>query len=124
MKKVLFYSPDFNFCYSLLMYLQDKYNVTSSTDLSVLESLSENSDFDLLIIDAEPDLKIEQLCSDIKNSHSDLKIILTYVYDEKMNSVENRVKKYISGVLYKPFNLTEFSKFLPGIVSDTNTQTV
>ena len=124
MKKVLFYSPDFSLCYSLLVYLQDKYNVTSSTDINVLKSLTQNSDFDLLVIDSEPDIRVEQLCSEIKTGNPDLKIILTYVYDKKMNLAENRVKKLITGVLYKPYDLTEFAKFLPSIISETGSKVI
>lgn len=124
MRNVLFYSPDFSLCYSLLVYLQDRYNVTSSTDLNILKSLSRNGDFDLLVIDSEPDVGVEQLCSEIKKSNPDLKIILTYVYDKKMNLAENRVKKIITGVLYKPYDLTEFTKFLPSIVTESGSNTI
>jgi DNA-binding NtrC family response regulator len=123
-KNILFYSPDFNLCYSLLVYLQDKYNVTVSTDFHVLKSLTKSNNFDLLIIDSEPDTKIEQLCAEINNSSSPLKVILTYVYDKKMNAAEKRIRKYISTILYKPFDLTEISKSFPDILkqSETNLQ--
>jgi DNA-binding NtrC family response regulator len=104
--------------------LQDRYDVTSSTDINVLKSLSRNSYFDLLVIDSEPDCKVEELCSQIKSSNPDLKIILTYVYDKKMNLAENRVKKIITGVLYKPFDLSEFAKFLPSVISEAGSQAV
>lgn len=124
MQNVLFYSPDFSLCYSLLVYLQDKYNVTSSTDLNILKSLSHNGDFDLLVIDSEPDSRVEQLCAEIRRANPKLKIILTYVYDKKMNLAESRVKKIITGVLYKPYDLTEFTKFLPSIISETGSNTI
>ena len=124
MKKVLFYSPDFSLCYSLLVYLQDRYDVTSSTDINVLKSLSRDSYFDLLVIDSEPDGNVEELCSQIKSSNPNLKIILTYVYDKKMNLAENRVKKIISGILYKPFDLSEFAKFLPSVISEAGSKAV
>ena len=119
---ILFYSPDFKLCYSLLMYLEDKYNVTVSTNFHILKSLTKSNNFDLLIIDSEPVLKIEQLCADINNSSSSLKIILTYVYDKKMNSAEKRIRQYISKILYKPFDLTEISKSFPKVLkqSDAN----
>ena len=118
-KNILFYSPDFNLCYSLLMYLQDKYNVTVSTDFHILNSLTKSNNFDLLIIDSEPIAKIEQLCADINNSSSNLKIILAYVYDDKMSAAEKRIRKYISTILYKPFDLTEISKSFPNIVNQS-----
>ena len=120
-KNILFYSPDFNLCYSLLVYLQDKYNVTVSTDFHVLQSLTKNNNFDLLIIDSEPDSKIEQLCEELKLSSSPLKVILTYVYDKKMNAAELRIRKYISTILYKPFDLTEISKSFPDILKQPGT---
>jgi DNA-binding NtrC family response regulator len=122
MKKVLFYSPDFSLCYSLLIYLQDKYNVTSSTDFNVLSSLAENSDFDLFIIDSEPNSKLEKLCSTIKKSSPNLKIVLTYVYSKKNSAAENRIRDYISTVFYKPFDLTDITKTIPDIITESSTQ--
>lgn len=120
MKKVLFYSSDFSLCYSLLIYLQDKYNVTSSTDFSMLKSLTEKNDFDLLIIDSEPDSKLEQLCSEIKSSSSNLKIVLTYVYGKNLIEFEKRVKDYISAIFYKPFELSDITKSLREIEITVN----
>lgn len=122
MKKVLFYSPDFSLCYSLLIYLQDKYNVTSSTDFNVLHSLAKNNDFDLFIIDSEPNLKLENLCSAIKQSSPNLKIVLTYVYSKKTSAAEKRIKSYISTVFYKPFDLTDITKTIPAIITDSPIQ--
>lgn len=124
MKKVLFYSPDFSLCYSLLIYLQDKFNVTSSTDFAVLKSLTENSKFDLLIIDSEPNDSIEKLCSEIKISSPNLKIVLTYVYEKKMSEIEKRMKDCITAVFYKPFDLTDITKSLPDIVPSTDVNAI
>jgi len=41
-----------------------------------------------------------------------------------MNIAENRVKKIISGILYKPFDLTEFAKFLPSIITETGSKAI
>jgi DNA-binding NtrC family response regulator len=122
MKKVLFYSPDFSLCYSLLIYLQDKYNVTSSTDFNVLNSLAEKSEFDLFIIDSEPDPKLEKLCSDIKKSSPNVKIILTYVYSKKTSAAEKRIRDYISTIFYKPFDLADITKSIPDIITESTTQ--
>ena len=122
MKKVLYYSPDFSLCYSLLIYLQDKYNVTSSTDFNVLNSLAENGEFDLFIIDSEPDEKLEKLCSEIKKSSPNLKIILTYVYSKKTSEAEKRIKDYISTIFYKPFDLSDITKSIPDIITESPTQ--
>ncbi|MFC2102857.1 hypothetical protein ACFLSS_00345 [Bacteroidota bacterium] len=120
MKKVLFYSPDFSLCYSLLIYLQDKFDVTSSTDFAVLKSLTDNTKFDLLIIDSEPNDKIEKLCTEIKTSSPKLKVVLTYVYDSKISEIEKRMRDCITAVFYKPFDLTDITNSLPGIIPNTD----
>ena len=115
MKKVLFYSPDFSLCYSLLIYLQDTYNVTSSTDFTMIKSLTKRNDFDLLIIDSEPDTNIEKFCSDIRDNSSNLKIVLTYVYNKNWSEAEKRMREYISAVFYKPYDLSDITKSLQEI---------
>jgi len=121
-KNILFYSPDFNLCYSLLVYLRDKYNVTVSTDFHLLKSLTKSNNFDLIIIDSEPVTKIEQFCADMKNASFPMKIILTYVYNDKLNAAEKRIRKYISTILYKPFDLTDISNSFSDILNESETK--
>lgn len=106
------------------MYLHDKYDVTSSTDMNVLKSLTRRSDFDLLILDAEPGSEIEKLCKEIKNTSPGLKIILTYVYNSKMNDADIRIRNCVSTIFYKPFDLSEVSKSLKQIVSNSQPHTI
>jgi len=109
LKKILFYSPDFNLCLSLLVYLQDKYNITTTTDLSIVSSVSESSDFNLILMDTEPSSTIERLCENIKTKNNDLPIILTYVYKDQFNEIEKKIKKLVNSIFYKPYDLNEIS---------------
>ena len=106
------------------MFLHDKYNVTSSTDINVLKSLSRNSDFDLLILDSEPGGDIEKICREIKTTSPDLKIVLTYVYNSKINDADKRIRNCVSKIFYKPFDLAEVSKSLNKIISNSQTQVI
>jgi hypothetical protein len=106
------------------MYLQDKFNVTSSTDFGVLKSLTENTKFDLLIIDSEPDDRLKKLCSEIKVSSPKLKIVLTYVYDKKCGEMEEHMKECIAAVFYKPLDLTDIINTLPGILPEADVNAV
>jgi len=109
LKKILFYSPDFNLCLSLLVYLQDKYNITTTTDLSIVSSVSGSSDFNLILMDTEPSSTIEKLCKNIKTKNNELPIILTYVYKDQFNEFEKKIKKLVSSIFYKPYDLNEIS---------------
>lgn len=96
-------------CYSFLMYLQDIYNVTTTTDLQVLSVLVSNSDVDLAIIDEEPSKKIEAICKNIHYIKDGLPVILTYVFKDQIKDFEADIRQYVSSIFYKPFDLNEIS---------------
>jgi DNA-binding response OmpR family regulator len=108
MKNIIFYSPDFSMCYSLLIFLQDRYKVTTTTDLNVLRSVVNSSPFDLIIMDSEPSPEIEELCKEIKTT-ANTPVILTYVYKRQIEKFDNEIRPYVSSVFYKPFDLNEVS---------------
>ncbi|MBZ0198867.1 MAG: hypothetical protein K8H86_03300 [Ignavibacteriaceae bacterium] len=115
-KNVAFYSPDFNMCYSFLVYLQDIYNVTTTTDLKVLEVLVNKSDINLVIIDDEPSKKIEALCKNIRCVNAALPVILTYVFKNQLKNNETDIRQYVSSIFYKPFDLNEISMKLSALM--------
>ena len=57
-KTILIYSPDLNFCFSLSMLFQDRYNVITTTNPSMLETFVTHSAANLLIMDASPSEKM------------------------------------------------------------------
>jgi DNA-binding NtrC family response regulator len=115
MKNIIFYSPDFSMCYSLLMYLQDRYKVTTTTDLKVLKAVLNSSAFDLVIMDTEPSEDVEVFCKELKFT-ADIPVILTYVYKRQIANSDNSIRQYVSSVFYKPFDLNEVSMKLSSLV--------
>ncbi len=110
MKSILFFSPDLNLCASLLMFFNEKYSVTTTTDLQTLENLTGSIAFDLLVIDAEPMDSIWNICSRINSEEKKhTPVILTYVYTVKYRDKEKKFKQYIDAVFYKPIDLIEVS---------------
>lgn len=114
MKNILFYSPDFSMCYSLLMYLQDRYHVTTTTDIEVMKIIAK-SGFDLVIMDIEPSENIEAFCRDL-NKDSKIPVILTYVYKNQINNYDSSIRKYVSSIFYKPYDLNEVSQELSSLI--------
>lgn len=115
MKNIVFYSQDFSLCFSLLMFLQDRYHVTTTTDIKTLKALIENSDFDLLLLDAEPSEEIAQLCA-IVNRLFKKPVIITYVYTEKLTLIDEKIRQHVSSIFYKPFDLYEINTRLTEIL--------
>ena len=115
-KKILFYSPDFNLCLSLLVFLQDKYNITTTTDLSIIESVSENSTVDLILMDTDPSTAIERLCENIRRKNNSLPIILTYVYKKQFSESDKKIRKTVNSIFYKPYDLNEIAVKMSSLI--------
>jgi DNA-binding response OmpR family regulator len=110
MKSILFYSPDLNLCASLLMFFNEKYAVTTTTDLSVVGNIFNSARFDLLVIDSEPTNTIIELCKSVHEKHTDIPVISTYVYTNKFGDKEAELKNFVDIIFYKPIDLFEVSQ--------------
>ncbi len=103
-------------CVSLLMYLQNRYNITATTDIEVLKKIIHSADFDLVILDTDPSAKIENICMEIK-SGMNIPVILTYVYRNQLKDLDFTIRKYVNSIFYKPFDLNEVSLKLSALVA-------
>lgn len=117
MKNIVIYSPDFSLCYSLLMYLQTQYKVVATTDLDVVSSLVCSNSADLVILDTEPNTEILLMCENFKKCKGDLPLILTYVFNNRNTGTENKIKKFVDEIFYKPFDLNEISSKIPVLLT-------
>lgn len=107
MKNVLFYSRDFNLCYSLLMYLQESYSVTATTNIKAIGCFAQSSNFDLIILDDSPNKEVIELCKELKEKKPLIPVIITYVFDKKIKDAEPSLRQYVTSIFYKPYDLNE-----------------
>lgn len=89
------------------MYLQESYSVTATTNLDAIGKFAASSNFDLIILDDSPNDKIVDLCKELKEDSPDVPIILTYVFDKKIKDFESLLRKYVTSIFYKPYDLNE-----------------
>jgi len=118
MKNIIIYSPDFSLCYSLLMYLQIQYKVVATTDMEVVSSLVCNGSADLVIMDIEPDVNVLSKCEQFKKCKSQVPLILTYVFNNRVKELDGKIKKFVNEIFYKPFDLNEISSKIPALLAD------
>ncbi len=109
-KTILIFSPDLNFCFSLSMLFQDRYNVITTTNIGMLHSFVSHYSANLLIMDAAPSEKIIEQVHVLKDLNKRLPIIMLYVYSPKEAQLDNRVRQEIDSVFYKPFDFATVSK--------------
>lgn len=124
MKKIILYSTDPAINLSLILYLKDKYFVTTTTDKNDLEKIINSSDYDAVLLDIEPSEQAERLCKNLKLFNRNVPIILIYVYREKKKEFEMSIRKYIDFVFYKPFDIKDMSRELSYIMNIMNKEEV
>jgi DNA-binding NtrC family response regulator len=117
-KTILIYSPDQNFCVSLYMLFQDKYNVVTTTNAAMLESFITHYSASLVIVDESPSKDMIERLDTIKRSSANLPIIMVYVYSQKEFRLDMEIRNHVDSIFYKPFDVSAVSKhideLLPG----------
>jgi DNA-binding response OmpR family regulator len=121
MRSIIFYSPDLTLCASLLMFFNERYTVTTTTDLHTLEEILHTLSFDLLVIDAEPGDQVEALCKRMHENGRHVPIILTYVYTIKYRDKESELRNYIEAIFYKPIDLFEVTQKIEHLLHQYST---
>ncbi len=109
MKTILFYSKDYNLCLSLLVYLQNKFNVITTTDFDILNNITSAIKPNLLFLDTDPDSKVEFFCENFSTNNNSIPVIITYVYKSNLNVIDKKIRENVSSVFYKPYDLDEIS---------------
>lgn len=109
-KTILIFSPDLNFCFSLSMLFQDRYNVITTTNAMMLETFVTHYAANLMIVDAAPTAKMIDTLQRVKGVNKQLPIIMLYVYSSKEQALDRTVRNEVDAVFYKPFDLSAMSK--------------
>lgn len=111
-KTILIYSPDLNFCFSLSMLFQNRYNVVTMTDAAMLEKFIETYGANLLIVDAAPTERMLERLHKVKAGNPHVPIIMLYVYSPKDAQLDRAARQEVDSVFYKPFDLSAMSKLI------------
>lgn len=109
-KTILIYSPDLNFCFSLSMLFQDRYNVITTTNIGMLDKLVADHSANLVMVDAVPSEKLIDRIDSLKTLNRKLPIILLYVYNSKDVALDKAIRRHVDSVFYKPFEITPVSR--------------
>jgi DNA-binding NtrC family response regulator len=118
-KTILIHSPDLNFCFSLSMLFQDRYNVVTTTNPGLLETFVTHYSADLVIVDAVPSEKILGRLDHLKEFNHELPIIMLYVYSPKEVRFDVAIRQRVDSVFYKPFDIAAMSDRIQELMSKT-----
>jgi DNA-binding response OmpR family regulator len=116
-KTIIIYSPDLNFCFSLSMVFQDRYNVITTTNMGMLEKFVAIYSADLVIVDAVPTDSLIGRIEALRASKQNLPIIILYVYTPKDVALDRSIRPHVDSVFYKPFEISAISKRIDEILA-------
>ena len=116
-RTILIYSPDLNFCFSLSMLFQDRYNVITTTSIGSLDKFVSDYSADLVLIDAVPSEKLLLRVEALKQLKADLPLIMLYVYNGKDVRLDQNLRKQVTAVFYKPFEVAAVSQKIQEILT-------
>jgi DNA-binding response OmpR family regulator len=109
-KTIILYSPDLNFCFSLSMLFQDRYNVITTTNLGMLERLVTDYAADLVLVDAVPSSNLIERIESLRSASPKLPILLLYVYNSKETNLDRAIRAHVDSVFYKPLEIAPISR--------------
>ena len=116
-RTILIYSPDLNFCFSLSTVFQDRYNVVTTTDPEFLDTFTTHYTVDLVVVDSDPSSKMISRFQKMKMSNVNIPILVLYVYSSKGVEMDRAVRRYVDGVLYKPFDVDAITDRIQQLLS-------
>lgn len=118
MKNILFYSPDLSMCASWVMLLYDRYAVTTTTKFENIKNILLSNDFDMVVFDAEPNIRLEELINEFDSAERRVSVILTYVFTNDVKMIENKIRSKVEAIFYKPIDLSEVTKKIDFLLSE------
>ena len=116
-RTILIYSPDLNFCFSLSMLFQDRYNEVTTTNPGMLETFVEHYAADLVIVDAVPSEKMIGRLDGLKSQKKQLPVIMLYVYSSRDAALDAAIRRRVDSVIYKPFDIADMARRIAELLS-------
>jgi DNA-binding NtrC family response regulator len=120
-KRILIFSNDNDFCRSLTMYFQSKYEVVSASSIEELLVILSKEKFDLLLTDStKSDKDIFPAIKNIKSTYPHLYIVLLYVYKSSDGEQEKQFRQCVDAILYKPVDASKMMDIMNDLLGQRN----
>jgi DNA-binding NtrC family response regulator len=117
-QRILIFSTDNDFCRSLTMLFQSKYQVVSATSIEELQMKMSKERVDLLLTDStKSDKDIFLVVKNIKSTYPHLYIVLLYVYKYSDREQEKQFRQYVDAILYKPVDASKMMDIMDDLLA-------
>ena len=104
---IVLYSPDMDYCMSLRLLFQDRYNMITTTDVNMVVTIVNAFQPDLVIIDALPTLRMRRRVEMMKRSNADLRVMFFCTQRFSDQETHDFIRSSVDAVFSKPVDLVE-----------------
>src|ERR1041385_258593 len=107
---IVFYSPDMDFCVSLRLLFQDRYNMITITDPRMLQMTVREFKADLVIVDSLPTEKLKLQFEIMKRENPRVHILSFYASRFNDKRIHQFIRQSVDAAFSKPIDLAEVTK--------------
>ncbi len=108
-QSIVLYSPDMDYCMSLRLLFQDRYNMITTTDASMVVTIVNAFQPDLVIIDALPTLRMRRRVELMKRNNAGLRVMIFCTQRISDQEVHEFLRISVDAVFSKPVDLVEIT---------------
>jgi DNA-binding NarL/FixJ family response regulator len=113
---IVFYSPDMDFCLSLQLLFQDRYNVVTTTDADMLLMMVRTFEPNLVIVDGIPTERMRNRIEKMKSEFPHLHVMFFYVHRIGDKRYREAMWKSVDAAFSKPVDLAEVTERIQSLV--------
>lgn len=106
---IVLYSPDMDYCMSLRLLFQDRYNMITTTDVNMVVTIVNAFQPDLVIIDALPTQRMRHRVELMKRNNADLRVMFFCTQRFPDQEIHDFIHTSVDAVFSKPVDLTEIT---------------
>lgn len=107
---IVLYSPDMDYCMSLRLLFQDRYNMITTTDVNMLVTIVNAFQPDLVIIDALPTERMRRRVEMMKRANAAMRVMFFYTQRFADSDVHEFLRTSVDAVFSKPVDLAEITE--------------
>ena len=113
---IVLYSPDMDYCMSLRLLFQDRYNMITTTDLNMLVTIVNAFQPDLVIIDALPTQRMRRRVELMKHGNAEMRVMFFCTQRFTDQEVHEFIRSSVDAVFSKPVDLVEITERIRELV--------
>ena len=109
-RSIVLYSPDRDFCLRLCMVWKDEFEIVTTSDDDMIFNLVQSIQPDILLVEAQPTVKLQRKFEFLKSKSSSLRIVILCPSEIKDAGFSQRLRRFVDAMYTEPIDIVKFGK--------------